>query len=172
MDKQFKIAFVPLDGFGHVNACIGLAQALKERGHKCVFVVNQTWKGKISSYGFDEEIFIEKHKLGKEASQQWNEFMIDFGDSLQLSPFEKIRAFEAPGWEPMINDVKCTEPLIKDIINKVKPNAIVNDSFVTIPSIVSAGVPWIDLISCNQLFYMNDERLPPGGSGLCFNFIN
>jgi UDP:flavonoid glycosyltransferase YjiC (YdhE family) len=51
MSKKFTILFVPLDDSGHVNACIGLAECLRDRGHKIVVAIDPTFKGKLISYG-------------------------------------------------------------------------------------------------------------------------
>ncbi|CAG2179047.1 unnamed protein product, partial [Oppiella nova] len=165
MTKTYTIGFVPLDAFGHMNACIGLAQTLKNFGHNCVFIVNQTWRDLIISLGFDIQVYVEDHKVGVNGIEVWVKFMRELGYTLKLSPFEKIRAFEAPGWPTFTNDVKGFNDNIKQIIDLIKPDALVTDTFVCIPAVVSAGVPWIDLISCNPLFYWTDDRLPPGGSG-------
>ena len=75
MTKMLTILFSAVDGVGHVNACIGLAEVLHKRGHKIVFVVGKEFEGKLTSFGFHEEI-LEKHpekkqdmKPGKNAAE-------------------------------------------------------------------------------------------------------
>ncbi|XP_054153383.1 NDP-glycosyltransferase YjiC-like [Oppia nitens] len=168
MSTKYTIALAPLDAFGHVNACVGLAQTLRDFGHNCVFIVNQNWKNMISGLGFDYQIYIEKHKTDSK-DKFWIEMMRESANILMLSPFEKLRAFEAPGWPPLTENVRLSNDKIKLIIDTIKPDAIITDTFLTIPAVVSAGVPWIDLISCNPLYYWTDPRLPPGGSGYATN---
>ena len=158
-----KIAFIPFDAFGHVNSCLGMARNLRERGHNCVFIANQNWKDLITKHGFHCEVYIEEHKLGDKGS--WSDWMIEHGHTFKLSPFEKLRQFEAPVWPTATLDVKLFNDKIKQIITDLKPEAIVCDSFLSIPAVVNAGVPWIDLCSCHPLFYFADDRLPPGISG-------
>jgi UDP:flavonoid glycosyltransferase YjiC (YdhE family) len=62
MSKKFTILFVPLDDSGHVNACIGLAECLRDRGHKIVVAIDPTFKGKLISYGFIEELLIDPNE--------------------------------------------------------------------------------------------------------------
>ena len=57
MANKLTILFAPIDAVGHVNACIGLAEALKDRGHRIVFLVSKPYSGQLFSYGFEEEIF-------------------------------------------------------------------------------------------------------------------
>ena len=168
MTKAYKIAFVPFDSSGHVNACLGLAQTLSKSGHQCVFVVNHNWSDLIAKQDFQVYAYVEEHKKGTNTDKNsfWSDYMVEFGPALKLSPFEKIRAFEAPGWPPLTSDVMKFNADIKRILESIRPDAIVVDGFVCVPAVVTAGVPWINLISCNPLFYLTDERLPPGGSGL------
>ena len=171
MSKVFKIALIPLDAFGHVNACLGMAEVLRKMGHNCVFIVNQTWTDLISKLDFEYQVYIEEHK-GTKSNSFWNDFMIELGPTLKLSPFEKIRAFEVPGWTPLVNDVIQMNTKVRQILEMIKPDAIITDTFVCIPAVVCAGIPWINLISCNPLFYWTDDRLPPGGSGLQSNQLS
>ena len=55
MSKKL-ILFTPMDGHGHVNSCVGVAQVLLKRGHRIVFAVDSAWKGKLAKYGFEEEL--------------------------------------------------------------------------------------------------------------------
>ena len=48
-----KILIVPTELAGHVNAGIGLAITLRNRGHQVKYVVNSAHKDIISSQGFD-----------------------------------------------------------------------------------------------------------------------
>ena len=50
------ILFTPMDGHGHVNSCVGVAQVLLAKGHRIVFAVDAAWKGKLVKYGFEEEL--------------------------------------------------------------------------------------------------------------------
>ncbi|XP_054157295.1 NDP-glycosyltransferase YjiC-like [Oppia nitens] len=63
---------------------------------------------------------------------------------------------------------------IKQVINDVKPDLIVVDHMITIPSIVTSGIPWISSWSNGPLtldWIINDYHgLPPGGSGLPTNY--
>lgn len=47
-----------MDGHGHVNECISVAQVLLSRGHRVVFAVDAVWKGKLSKYKF-EKLYLE-----------------------------------------------------------------------------------------------------------------
>ena len=113
-------------------------------------------------------MYIEEQKLGSEGS--WNDFMVEHGETLKLSSYDKIKTFNIMAYSESANAIRLFNDKLKKTLNEVKPNAIVVDSFVTIPAVLTAGVPWIDLCSCNPLYYLDDERLPPGESGQCSHF--
>src|SRR5699024_11115496 len=52
--KPLKIFFYSMDGLGHLNACIGMAQALAKRGHSIHFMLNEVFQGNVRKFGFDE----------------------------------------------------------------------------------------------------------------------
>lgn len=43
--KSLKILIHAMDGTGHLNACVGVAEALLKRGHTITFLVNAAFKG-------------------------------------------------------------------------------------------------------------------------------
>jgi len=163
--SALTLLFVPLDAVGHVNSCIGLAQIALKRHHRVVFAVPQTWKSKLVTYGFEEEGYVDPEKGGDGEPRQFTMFMKEYAHVLPYNSYDKLRQFEAPGWEPMGNEVKRSNTQIGEIIKRVKPDVIISDGFLTVPTVVAAGIPWVNLISCNQLYCSVDEKLPPGGSG-------
>ena len=56
-----------MEGVGHVNATIGIAEALKDRGHRIVYVVLNSFEGKLKKYGFEEELLINEETKENEA---------------------------------------------------------------------------------------------------------
>lgn len=44
--KKLKILFHAMDGTGHLNACVGVAEALTKRGHSVLFLVNEAFQSK------------------------------------------------------------------------------------------------------------------------------
>ena len=46
-----NIVFFSLEGVGHMNACIGIAQVLKDAGHRVQFIISEQWRGRIARYG-------------------------------------------------------------------------------------------------------------------------
>lgn len=46
----------PLNGHGHINACHGLCEELRDRGHDIIFVIDKSFQGRLERYGFKEHI--------------------------------------------------------------------------------------------------------------------
>ncbi len=69
--------------------------------------------------------------------------------------------------EMMLNRSKTSDPILKEIVERIKPNIIVIDGFVWLPSLMNSGIPSVWSMSCNPLVFdygMDDERLPPSTS--------
>src|SRR5277367_2541576 len=88
MSKKLTILFTPIASLSHINACHGIAQALRDRNHRVVFAIDQTWNGKLKEYGFEEEIYSLPRK--NDSIDFWPEFMRINGPLLKLSSFEKM----------------------------------------------------------------------------------
>ena len=169
MSRKLTILFAPMDGVGHVNACIGLAEVLQSRGHKIVFAVSKLYKGKLTFYGFQEELLDDRDiEQGEKPGQRGGEELKTSGLFGGKSALEKMRyMFNAPFITNLVNTAIRVEPQIKQIVAKHKPDIFILDHFVGSPTIIYSGKPWVSLFSTNPLFVIFDERTPPGGSGMC-----
>jgi UDP:flavonoid glycosyltransferase YjiC (YdhE family) len=57
------------------------------------------------------------------------------------------------------------EPRLREIFTEIEPDVIVQDNVVAFPAVITAGVPWVRIVSCNPL-EITDPALPPALSGL------
>jgi spore coat polysaccharide biosynthesis predicted glycosyltransferase SpsG len=165
--KSLTILFTPLDGHGHINACHGIAEGLRDRGHKVVFAIDIAFKDKLKPYGFEEEI----HSLPKKPDVNpdisiWADFVSKHGDIFKLSPIEIVEKFCTLGFTQMFDELKARDMQYKQIISRVKPDIIITDSYIASPTQTNSGIPWVWLYSAAPLTCFNDKRLPPGWSGI------
>ncbi|CAF2406976.1 unnamed protein product [Rotaria sp. Silwood2] len=158
--RQLTILFTPFDAFGHVHACIGIAEPLKQRGHRIVFGVAGGWQGKLLPYGFEEVLYGEETK----PSQVHIDFIKNYASELRKNSYDQLAIFEHDSQRDFISMVKNDDPFLRDLVKKVKPDIIIVDHYVCQPSLVTAGVPWVWLMSANPLG-LNEENCPPRGSG-------
>jgi UDP:flavonoid glycosyltransferase YjiC (YdhE family) len=82
MPERLTILFAPIDAVGHVNACIGIAEVLRDRGHRIVFAISDNWREKLKVFGFEEEL-IELSKNGaiEDPAKFWAELCLKSGIS-------------------------------------------------------------------------------------------
>ena len=58
MTRTRTIAFFPEPGaWGPTNNCAAMAGVLRERGHRVVFVVDESFAGVLEARGFEERLF-------------------------------------------------------------------------------------------------------------------
>jgi UDP:flavonoid glycosyltransferase YjiC (YdhE family) len=48
------IVFFPEGAFGPTNNCVGIGNVLRRRGHRVVFIVEESFAGTLEAQGFEE----------------------------------------------------------------------------------------------------------------------
>ena len=167
MSRKLTILVAPMEGVGHVNATIGIAEALRDRGHRIVYVVAKSFEGRLKKYGFEEELLINEEtkeiKPGENIATRLN----SSGLFSNISPLEKMKILADP--------IRCDEMLdyrikyveqYEKVMEKVNPDVILVDEYVGLPCLIHCGKPWVNIASTNPLFYIGDDILPPAMSGI------
>jgi MGT family glycosyltransferase len=67
-------------------------------------------------------------------------------------------------WEAIVDTAMRVEEPLRQLLGRLKPDAIVLDNVVMFPAIANAGVPWIRVVSCAET-EIPDENVPPYLSG-------
>ena len=62
--------------------------------------------------------------------------------------------------------VRClrADARLEEIFDQVRPDVIVEDNVLAFPAILTSHIPWVRIVSCNQL-ELKDPNLPPTFSG-------
>ena len=163
---MLKILFIPLDAVGHVFTAIGMAQVLADSGHKVIFAINDQWRGKLERYGFEEVLFSqESKKEDVDPAQMWASVLDQNGLFSKLSPLDNAVKLNDV-MDSMIEDQMKLDLLIEKLLPQIKPDVIICDQIMCLPSVENSGIPWVLVCSCNPLFLIEDERTPPTNSGL------
>ncbi|KAH9418376.1 UDP-glucuronosyltransferase 2A1, partial [Dermatophagoides pteronyssinus] len=164
--KQLTVLFVTLDGYGHLNSCIGVAEKLVERGHRVIFAMEKAWAGKAKRYaGIEEIIFVDPNRdptLG--ANEHWIKFMDDMKSTFGLSPMEAVKKMDPKLQQLFIDTMLNVDDEIKKVLDQAKPDVIVVDSYTTIPAVYKSGIPWVWLTSAHPLSCLPSDDLPPNGT--------
>jgi MGT family glycosyltransferase len=161
------IVFFPEGAFGPTNNCVGIADVLRARGHRVVFILEESFAGTLEAKGFEERLV----RLGpepeepEEPGQFWKDFIRDTAPAFRGSTLEQLGSFIAPTWQALLDGAQYVDDRLVEILDELAPEVIVEDNVCAFPAIPASGIPWVRVVSCNPL-EVKDPALPPPFSGL------
>ena len=94
-DKKLTILFYCIDAYGHMNPCIGVAQQLYNRGHRIIFAIKPSWRGRLSKFGFEEEVLQLENTDSED--KDYTKSVNSLGFFSDKSPYEKMKIFASLG---------------------------------------------------------------------------
>jgi UDP:flavonoid glycosyltransferase YjiC (YdhE family) len=164
--QQPTVVFFPEGAFGPTNNCVGIADVLRRRGARCVFVVEESFAGTLEAKGFEEARMRLKPppEVEEEPGQFWKDFVRDTAPEFRKPTIDQLETFIKPVWEELVDGARFVQPRLEEIFAEVAPDVIVEDNVVGFPAVLTAGVPWVRIVSCNPL-ELKDPDLPPTFSG-------
>jgi len=160
------IVFFPEGAYGPTNNCAGIGAVLRERGHRVVFIVEESFAGTLEARGFEERLM----RLGPPPAepevpgQFWIDFIRDTAPVFRRPTIEQLGEFIAPTFQALIDGAKYVQPRLAEIIDELAPDAIVEDNVVSFPAIMAAPRPWVRILSCNPA-ELKDRQIAPFSSG-------
>ena len=107
-----------------------------------------------SALGFEEDLVDLAPPAAREeqdAGQFWKDFIRDTAPEYRKSTQVQLETVTKPIWDALIDGVKYCEPQLKAIIERVQPDVIVEDNVITFPALLTAGKPFVRIVSCNPL---------------------
>lgn len=161
------IVFFPEGAFGPTNNCIGIGDVLRRRGHRVVFVIEESFAGTLEEKGFEERLMrlSAPPEQEEEPGQFWKGFIRETAPVFRKSTFEQLEQFIAPTWQALLDGARYVDERLAEIFDELQPDAIVEDNVCSFPAIPASGFPWVRIVSCNPL-EVKDPGLPPTFSGL------
>lgn len=171
MSETKTFLFMPESAYGPTNNCIGIGNELLARGHKVVFAAESSWAGKLAALGFGEDLVDlapppEDNESGEQdAGQFWKDYIREISPEFQKSTAEQLDTVTKPIWQALIDGAKYCEPHLREIIERVQPDVIIEDNVLTFPALRTSGVPFVRIVSCNPA-EVPGEGVPPAFSGL------
>ena len=160
------IAFFPEGAYGPTNNCAGIGAVLRDRGHRVVFIIEESFAGTLQARGFEERLM----RLGPAPAQAeapgqfWKDFIRDTASVFRRPTIEQLGAFIAPTFRALVDGARYVDARLEEIIDELAPDVIVQDNVVGFPALGASGRPWVRIVSCNPA-ELKDERVPPVFSG-------
>jgi MGT family glycosyltransferase len=160
------VAFFPEGAYGPTNNCAGIGAVLRQRGHRVVFIVEESFAGTLEARGFEERLM----RLGPLPEQEeapgqfWKDFIRDTAPVFRRPTIEQLELFIAPTFQALIDGARYVDDRLGEIFDELQPDVIVEDNVVAFPALEASGRPWVRIVSCNPA-ELKDERVPPVFSG-------
>jgi len=160
------VAFFPEGAFGPTNNCVGIGNVLRERGHRVVFIVEESFAGSLEEKGFDERLMrlAPPPEEPEVPGQFWKDFIRDTAPVFRTPTIEQLGAFIAPTFQALVDGSKYVHDRLLEIFDELEPDVIVEDNVVSFPALQASGRPWVRIMSCNPA-EMKDPAVPPVFSG-------
>ena len=131
------VAFFPEGAYGPTNNCVGIGDVLRSRGHRVVFIVEESFAGTLVAQGFEERLM----RLGpppevEEAPGQfWKDFIRDTAPVFRRPTIEQLEAFIAPTFQALCDGARYVDDRLREIIDELQPDVIVEDNVVGFPAL-------------------------------------
>jgi MGT family glycosyltransferase len=160
------IAFFPEGAYGPTNNCAGIGAVLRDRGHRVVFIVEESFAGTLEARGFEERLM----RLGPQPAERevpgqfWKDFIRDTAPVFRRPTLEQLEGFIGPTFRALIDGARYVDDRLEEIIGELEPDVIVQDNVVGFPALSASGRPWVRIVSCNPA-ELKDELVPPVFSG-------
>jgi UDP:flavonoid glycosyltransferase YjiC (YdhE family) len=166
MSEGRTIVFFPEGAHGPTNNCVGIGQVLRARGHRVVFIVEESFAGTLESKGFEERLMRlgPKPDVDEIPGQFWIDFIRDTAPVFRKPTIEQLGEFIAPTWRALVDGAMFVHARLAGIIDELAPDAIVEDNVVGFPALAASGRPWVRIVSCNPA-ELKDPAVPPFSSG-------
>jgi UDP:flavonoid glycosyltransferase YjiC (YdhE family) len=160
------IVFFPEGAFGPTNNCVGIGQVLQRRGHRVVFIVEESFAGTLEAQGFEERrMRLAPPPAEPEVPGQfWIDFIRDTAPVFRKPTIDQLGEFIAPTFQALIDGAKYVHDRLLEIFDELDPDVIVEDNVVSFPALPASGRPWVRIDSCNPAD-IKDARIPPFSSG-------
>lgn len=160
------VIFFPESAFGPTNNCVGIADVMRRRGWRVVFIAEESFAGTFVEKGFEERLM----RLGPAPEQEedpgqfWKDYIRETAPVFRRPTIEQLEGFIVPTFEALLDGARHVDERLVEIIDEVGPDVIVEDNVVSFPALPASGVPWVRIVSCNPA-EIKDPDVPPVFSG-------
>jgi MGT family glycosyltransferase len=160
------IAFFPEGAYGPTNNCVGIGDVLRRRGHRVVFIVEESFAGTLEAQGYEERTMrlAPAPEVPEAPGQFWKDFIRETAPVFRKPTLEQLGEFIAPTFQALIDGARYVDERLVEIFDALQPDVIVQDNVVSFPALPASGRPWVRIVSCNPA-ELKDPDVPPTFSG-------
>ena len=167
--RPLTFLFMPESAYGPTNQCVGIGKVLLERGHRVVFAAEASWAGKLVPMGFEEDLVDlappAEDAADQDAGQFWKDFIRETAPEFRKPTVDQLSTFIQPTWQALIDGAIYCEPQLRAILERVRPDVIVEDNVIAFPALLTTDAPFVRIVSCNPL-EVKGADIAPAFSGL------
>src|SRR4029079_2151855 len=134
------IVFFPEGAFGPTNNCVGIANVLRQRGHRVVFVVEESFGGALAAKGFEERLMRLQAppEAPEEPGQFWKDFIRDTAPHFRETTREQLATLILPIWEQLVAGSMYVEERLGENFSEGQPQRLLGGNAVPFPGAVGA----------------------------------
>ena len=160
------IVFFPEGAYGPTNNCVGIGDVLRGRGHRVVFIVEESFAGALEAKGFEERLMrlTPPSETDEDPGQFWKDFIRETAPVFRKPTIEQLSEFIVPTFQALVDGAKYVDDRLAEIFDELQPDVIVEDNVVSFPALTASGRPWVRIVSCNPT-EIKDPDVPPTFSG-------
>src|SRR4051812_17632648 len=160
------VVFFPEGAYGPTNNCVGIGDVLRRRGHRIVFIVEESFAGALEEKGFEERLMrlSPPAEAEEDPGQFWKDFIRETAPVFRKPTIDQLGEFIGPTFRALVDGAKYVDDRLVEIIDELQPDLIVEDNVVSFPALPASGRPWVRIVSCNPA-ELKDAEVPPTFSG-------
>lgn len=160
------VLFFPEGAYGPTNNCVGIGDVLRRRGHRVVFVIEESFAGTLADKGFEERLMrlTPPAEADEDPGQFWKDYIRDTAPIFRKPTLDQLGGFIQPTFAALVDGAKYVDERLEEILAEVEPDVVVEDNVVAFPAVPASGRTWVRIVSCNPA-ELKDPDVPPAFSG-------
>ena len=130
------VVFFPEGAYGPTNNCVGIGDVLRRRGHRVVFIVEESFAGALEEKGFEERLMrlSPPAEAEEDPGQFWKDFIRETAPVFRKPTIDQLGEFIEPTFRALVDGAKYVDDRLVEIIDELQPDLIVEDNVVSFPA--------------------------------------